>query len=215
MARRGNPNWTKGGPSPNPTGKRRADAATSDMRATMMAALDGYMNANTGLGVSGRDKSLGTTFCADVIDPQTAEQIYRGDPIGARMADMLPDEAIREGVEVCIGDHESPEYYEPEEPDPLPVPAAPAKRRTDARGSWERRVVRGQARQRRRMDAADTKGLQEEICDHLGPGKLNALGIIGTAIKYKNTCGGGAMLIGANDFTTDMRVPLDIKRVRS
>jgi phage-related protein (TIGR01555 family) len=176
-----------------------------------MARLDGYINANTGLGVTGRDKSIGTTFIPDVIDPQTAENIWRGDPIGARMVEMLPDEAIREGVEVCIGDHETPEYFEPEEP---PAPVAAPKRRTDARGSWERRVVRGQARQRRRYDAADAKGLQEEICDHLGPGKLDALKAINTAIKNRNAYGGGAVLIGANDFTTDMRMPLDLKRVR-
>jgi hypothetical protein len=165
MARRGNPNWTKGGPSPNPTGKRRADAATSDMRATMMAALDGYMNANTGLGVSGRDKSLGTTFCADVIDPQTAEHdLRRGDPIGARLADMLPDEAIQRSRRALHRRPRSPEnYYEPEEPDPLPrscrvrLCARMRARAQVALNSWERRVVRGQSATAPPADAADSK----------------------------------------------------------
>lgn len=235
MASKGNPNWTKGGPSPNPTGKAHADAAPpahvnamSGIAAMLTPHLDGYVNATTGLGLQGRDKTLATVFCPDIIDAPTAELIRRGDPIGARLAEMIPDEATSEPPELCIGDGEDPSenYYKPEKPDPVPqvMPGKPLKKgRTDGAArplnSWERRVIAAVGRQRRRADAADAKSLTEDISHHLNSsareGGLHALAKINEAIKYKNTCGGGAILIGANDYTTDMRVPLDLKRIRS
>lgn len=231
MAKRGNPNWIKGGVSPNPSGRAsRADAAPAPpvnalggLARMVMQHFDGYQNAGTGLGIAGKDKTVGTFFCPDVIDAWTAEQIYRGDPIAARIIDMVPDDACSEQPELCIGDYEAPEYYKPE-PKALPgtdvMPGKPLRK--DAFGaparplnSWERRVVSALGRARRDAEAADSKSLSEEICNHLGRGQLDAMGAIAQAIKYRDTGGGSAILLGANDYTTDLRQPLDLTKVRS
>lgn len=231
MASKGNPNWIKGGQSPNPTGRKapRTDAVEAPATAVnamgglarmVVGHLDGYLNAQTGLGIRGKDKTVGTFFCPDVIDTWTAEQIYRGDPIAARMVDMVPDDACSELPELCIGEYEAPDYYKPELPGTSVMSGRPLRK--DAHhgtsrplNSWERRVVQAVGRARRDAPAADTKSLNEEISHHLGRGQLDAMTAISQAIKYRDVYGGSAILIGANDYTTDMRQPLDLAKVRS
>lgn len=229
MASKGNPNWIKGGKSPNPTGRaKRTDTpdgptpvnVMGGLARMVMGHLDGYMNAQTGLGIKGKDKTVGACFTPDVIDAWTAENIYRGDPIAARMIDMVPDDACSDEPELCIGDYEAPDYYKPEKPELPGTSVMPGKPlRKDARtgasrplNAWERRVV--QAVGRARHDARDAKSVSEEIAHHLGRSKLNAMGAIAQAIKYRDAYGGSAILIGANDYTTDLRQPLDLERVR-
>lgn len=230
MARsKGNPNWIKNGPSPNPTGRKaRQDAqpinAMSGIARMIGSHMDGYVNAQTGLGIRGKDKSVGAYFVADVIDGYTAEQIYRGDPIGGRLVEMIPDDATSEDPQLLVGDIDgSANYYKPEKPE-LPgtsvMPGKPlSKGRADGimrpLNSWERRVVQAVGRQRRDADASNSKSLCEDITGHLGRGKLDAMGAINEALRYRGAYGGGAILIGANDHATDMRAPLDLTRVRS
>src|SRR4029077_13462637 len=136
------------------------------------------------------------------------------------------------------GDDELPEKYTPPEPEPLPTVAgkpgaAPAKpaapKRTDgvkfdrAAGwlafaakhpsAFTRRIRVAVREQHRRMDASDAKPLQEAVQKRLRA--LQALQMIREAMCYERAYGGGALLLGANDFATDLRQPLDLKRVRS
>lgn len=68
---------------------------------------DGWMNIASGMGVMGRDKRLGSTFAADSMAQETAEQLWRGDDIAARCVELLPDEMLREDFEVKIAEDDA------------------------------------------------------------------------------------------------------------
>lgn len=235
--RRGNPNWTKGGASPNPSGKR-ADAAPRqswaagitqhvDGQINAAANMDGWMNYATGLGVFGKDKSICASFTVDAVGSEDAMQLWRGDPIAARIVEVIPNEALRQGYELQIGDNDVPDTYKPPEPAPTPVvPPAPARpvnpRLVGAPGrpkadSVARRTAYGRSMRaavdRQRRDAGDAKPLQEAVEKALQDLQLDAA--LKEAMCYERAYGGGAILLGANDYTTDLRVPLDLKKVRS
>lgn len=86
---RGNPNWKKGGPSPNPTGKSNKKLIKSD----------GWENVLTGLGVMGRDKRLQTVHQASPVTWEEAESLWRGDDLAARIIETVPNEMLRQGFE--------------------------------------------------------------------------------------------------------------------
>lgn len=189
---KGNPSWRKGGPSPNPTGKGKPRA-------------DGYYNLSTSLGVRGRDKAVTNTgYTADIVNAEEALELWRGDPIAARIIETLPAEALRQGFELCVGDDEIPDTYDPGE-----ASTEPPKR--DRRDSAFARRTR-HAITRGRYDT-DAKPLQEAITK-----QFETLGLVAAlreALCYERAGGGGAILLGANDFTTDLRIPLDVTKIRS
>ncbi len=120
---RGNPNWRKG-VSANPGGQRRADAIRTSPPVTLpvkplpedkrshsawlaLAAkgvTDGWQNLITGHGVASRDKRLGARFYTDPVCDEEAREIWRGDPLAARIVESLPDEMLREPFHVRIPD---------------------------------------------------------------------------------------------------------------
>lgn len=65
---------------------------------------DGWINPQTRLGVYGRDKTLGAFFDAELIDQETALEIWRGDDLGGRIVELIPQEMTREGWEIGIED---------------------------------------------------------------------------------------------------------------
>ncbi len=236
--RKGNPNWVPGGPSPNPSGKMRRDAATPTAVAPMrmgawlesIGRMDGWSNALTGMGLRGRDKAMHTRIEVEPVDGEEALQIWRGDAMGARIVETPPREALRQGYELQIGENEIRETYKP--PDPPPTPQAPAgskpspqakqslaQAKADAAlafvkrypSAFDRRVYRAITRQR--VDAGDAKPIQAAITKLFE--KLHVNEALKEVLCYRRAYGGGAILIGANDYTTDLREPLDLKRVRS
>lgn len=197
-------------------------------RSISLERIDGWINALSGMGMPGRDKTVGTTFQCDPVDSETALQIWRGDDIGARIVETLPDESLREGYELCIGDDEPPDTFKPEEPaaplgTALGSGAKPGPARVSKADAWGKRhpsayqqrvrVAISRAQQSARRDAGDAKPLQEAISKKFEKLGLNAA--IKEAMCYERAGGGGAVLLGANDFTTDLRQPLNLKRVRS
>lgn len=159
-----------------------------------MARLDGWINAITGMGIWGRDKTRHTKFEVCPVDVETALALWRGDPIGARFVETIPNEALRQGFEVCIGDADV-DATAPASAAGKPKPPAPLGKKD-------------------RQDAAtEAKPLQETIAKRLDD--LGAATAIKEAMCYERAYGGGAILIGANDFTTDLRQPLDMSKVRS
>lgn len=182
------------------------------------------MNQETGLGIAGKDKTLGTQFGLDLVDSECALLMWRGDPIAARLVEVPPNEALRQGFELLIGDDDQPEPFTPPKPEPVtqaaPGKVAPPKAtKTDADRAFAKRHPSAYARitrkaiTRQRMDAGDAKPLQESITKQINDLQLAAA--IKEAMCYERAGGGGAIFIGANDFTTDLRVPLDLKKVRS
>lgn len=224
-----------GNPNGRPRIEPRTDAASS--RAWfpgLISMMDGWQNTTTGLGIAGKDKSVATTFTIDLVVSEDALTIWRGDPIGARIVEGPPNEALRQGFELIIDDGEMPDQYKPPEPAPLAVvspkgPSAAATKpisRGDAfRRAYAQVVGREPAAYARsvhkkhtatsvfRRDSGDAKPLQEKITKQLD--RLQAAASVKEAMCYERAYGGGAVFIGANDYTTDLRQPLDIKKVRS
>lgn len=66
---------------------------------------DGYMNANTGMGIQGVDKTQGSIFVAPVpLEPVQSSDLYSGNDIAALIVDVPVDEALRQGVKVRTED---------------------------------------------------------------------------------------------------------------
>lgn len=71
---------------------------------------DGWVNPATRLGVYGRDKTLGAFFEAELVDQETSLEIWRGDDLGGRLVELIPQEMTREGWDILI--QEDPETSE-------------------------------------------------------------------------------------------------------
>lgn len=61
---------------------------------------DGWMNVVTGLGVLGRDKRKSSTVSYQPMIEQDADDLYSADDIAAKIVDLLPEEAFREGFKI-------------------------------------------------------------------------------------------------------------------
>lgn len=79
----GNPNWRKGGPSPNPSGKRKRRA-------------DAWHNPVTGLGTS-RDKRTAGGVLLQIISDGEARDLWRGNDIAGRVVECAVNDALRGG----------------------------------------------------------------------------------------------------------------------
>lgn len=62
--------------------------------------FDGWKNILTGLGMSGKDKRTGADIDYARMDQRTAELLYAGDDMAAKIVNTLPEEMIREGFEI-------------------------------------------------------------------------------------------------------------------
>lgn len=67
---------------------------------------DGWRNIYTGLGTK-RDKRGGAGFVADRLDEVTAEELWRGDDIAARIIESQPDQELRQGFAIVVSDPSS------------------------------------------------------------------------------------------------------------
>lgn len=233
--RRANSGSFAKGQSGNPAGRPRADAAPTPHWSEVVAnaaraRTDGWMNDLTGMGVIGRDKTLGSgtgiDFVPDLVTPDVATSYWRGDAIAARIIETVPNEALREGWELCIGEDDTPDRFVPPKPEdaaPAPpmgqqparggAPALAKRQTTDGRTRFTR-MDAARARQRRRDESdGSSKEMQEAISKRLID--LGAMAAIREAMHYERAYGGGALLLGANDYTTDLREPLDLERVKS
>lgn len=232
MARKANAGSFQPGHSGNPAGSKPAGIT----QASLNARLDAWMNSATGMGVLGKDKAMYTGFEMDLVDPESGLCLWRGDPIAARLVEVPPNECMRQGYELCIGDDDGPERYtppdvapaQPQHGNPIGVAAgSPPKQAANANAGKKMDAARALAKKhpsafaritrraiaRMRMDAGDAKPLQEAITKKLTEIKAN--NIIRECMCYERAGGGAAALIGANDFTTDLRMPLELKKIRS
>lgn len=221
------------GVSGHPRGRGRVDQRELDIRRErILARLDGWANTTTGLGVLGKDKAMSTGFALDIVDAELGAQIWRGDAIGARIVELLPNEMLRQGYELCVGEDDVVEPYTPEEPEPnalpqmLPVRGVPGKsklqtltKRNDVLASkWRKhpsahsRLVR-RAVNRQRMDAGYSRPLEETVNKCFRDLQVDVM--LREVMHFERAICAGALLIGANDYTTDLRQPLDLKKVRS
>lgn len=234
MARKANAGSFKTGQSGNPSGGKRTDSV-DQRQANLSRRLDAWLNESSGLGVVGKDKTMCTRFELDLVDVDSAQMLWRGDPIAARLIETPPNECLRQGYELCIGDDEPPDTYTPEpQPNPIaqqgPQPVASSNQPPKASASPAKKMdiaqrkifarkhpsafarITRKAILRNRMDAGEAKPLQEAITKKFSDIQVNA--ILKECMCYERAGGGAAALIGANDFTTDLRLPLNMAKVR-
>jgi uncharacterized protein len=102
MAKRGNPNWTKG-VSGNPSGKRKQQ----------IVRADSYLNTITGHGTS-RDHRTATQFYSNVLTDQQAIALRRGNWLAARIVEQPASEAFRRGFDLRLDDKETSELVQSE-----------------------------------------------------------------------------------------------------
>lgn len=67
-----------------------------------VARLDGLINALTGIGVRGRDKTLGAVWSAENVSLQQLEARYRASDMAATIVELPVDEMFREGFDLSI-----------------------------------------------------------------------------------------------------------------
>jgi phage-related protein (TIGR01555 family) len=97
---KGNPNWKKGGDSPNPKGRPSKRS-------------DGWQNAITGIGYAGYDKRVASVPIVDTITYQTAIDYWRGSDLAARYIETIPNEMLRQGFCLTVdGDSEIEDQVE-------------------------------------------------------------------------------------------------------
>jgi phage-related protein (TIGR01555 family) len=94
-----NPTWKKGGPSPNPNGRRGKQARS-----------DAWENSGTGFGTT-RDKQSPSyiSFTVDTVTRDAARDLWRGDDLSAKAIEMIPDHALRQGFDIEIAGTEDAE----------------------------------------------------------------------------------------------------------
>lgn len=68
--------------------------------------LDGWSNFYTKLEYAGKDKRTGAAVDLQGLDYQDLRTLYRGDDMAARIVDLLPREAMREGFDVRVEEDE-------------------------------------------------------------------------------------------------------------
>src|SRR5712692_10065156 len=69
-----------------------------------LARRDGWANVLSGLGTAARDKRLSASFGLERLSYQQLEELYRGDDMAARIVETIPDEMVREWLDVLIED---------------------------------------------------------------------------------------------------------------
>ena len=205
-AKRGNPNWIKGGPSPNPSGKAKA-------RRDAAARMDGWRSALGGMGYAATDKAVNVSFIADIIDAETAATLWRGDDLAARIVETVPSEMLRRAFSLRV-QTERPELQG------KPGSYSEGKPGGDAEDPAQK-IGKGAAKPpRARRDLADAEtdeGADKDIQESISA-RWDELGLIPAlwdALCYERAYGGGAILLGAQDGSTDLAKPLNEERVRS
>lgn len=191
-----------------------------DELATMRGRQDGYRNNLTGFGDPAQDKTLGgnmygrVPFVVNLISGVEAEDRWRGSDLGGRIVETVPDEMMREGFEIQVqptededgeredgfGDFSQTKWDPPQvakgvQPFPLAQPPAPP----DGPKVFD----------------IDDRGAEivGELEDKLL--ELNAMDVLGDALRYERAFGGSGVLIGVDDGVDDLTKPLDLKRVKS
>jgi uncharacterized protein len=96
--KRGNPNWQKGGPSPNPSGRKRQ----------RQERRDGWINHATGHGTA-RDRRTLTRYGLDVVTDIEALHLWRSEWLCAKVIETRPKEAFRRGFDVDLGNKDKAE----------------------------------------------------------------------------------------------------------
>lgn len=218
-SKKGNANWIKGGPSPNPTGKRKDAMMPSGARRGHIT--DGLENVILGFGTS-RDRRFHTTFTAERLAFQDTEEMWRGDALAARIIETPVNEMFRKGFELQIQDEKAAAKKDPGESDTPEGMAAKlsvssdqaakrARGRTDFFGGTPAPAPTKPPGVIEKPDETPT-ALSESIIAMLE--ELGGAARLREGMLYGEAHGGGAVLIGADDGLPLWK-PLNLKNIKS
>lgn len=105
--KRGNPNWKRGGDSPNPSGRPPATPSIARKVVDWMSAAfrsDTWTNVLSGQGTDTHDKRMAGYFVSDWISEDQGRELWRGDPLGARIVETIVKEALKKPYHLRITD---------------------------------------------------------------------------------------------------------------
>lgn len=200
------PKGVSGNPNGRPKKRTDSDRITAD----------DWFSVLTGLGITGHDKRTGTAgewgFIADCVSFQQAQELWIGDDIAARIIETKPKEMLRQGFELRIDD-DAAEAKALEEESEKTKEEIPPKEEDTYPNAQARGDVKGYIKRKRiRMDAARrTKELAELV--EAKWKELNLSEALYTALCYERAYGGAAIMLGANDYATDLSKPLKVESV--
>lgn len=242
---RGNPNMRPGAPSVNPSGKARLDAAEAEYRArvdALSARWDTWQNLVTGAGVVGVDKRAAQGFAYSPISPTQGREMWLGDDIAARIVEELPSEALRQGWEIKVGDDAPPPPPKPPGAAGAPPAIGQATEKNKLADQEDKPPLQDRARRADAFEGENTSqpateaDAPKEEPKRVGPNgeelpgndpkeiqewlteRLKKLGVkkkLWDAGCHERATGGSALLLGAQDGSTDLRQPLNLETVRS
>jgi uncharacterized protein len=186
---------------------------------------DGWENVTTGLGVSGRDKRLGSTFAPDSISQDVADDLWEGDDMLARAVETPIDEMLREGFKVKVEeiDGEDPEAgpdeaEEEKEPDPKPAPLKTDFIPEDPDEDAEEDLEEGDpdedlpaAAPKKKDESKDAKKIADGLDSEFT--RLNVVELLREAGYFSRAFGGGAILLGSVDGSEDLSKPLNEEKI--
>jgi len=223
---------------------QRKDAGSTEVRREMRKLArevqdaanenyDGWHNAITRLGERMHDKRLAGRHLADRIVDLEAEDIWRGDPMAARVVEDVPNQILRAGVEVQVQQSEGTK--EQDRRDRQRKDRLRWMRSTEGKRWWSKRVdalvgdplLRQKLKEKIREDLAaevfpetsgaelaqESKEIQEanqEFWDD-----MSVLETFCDALKAESGYGGAALFPIIRDGEKDLSKPLDHDRIES
>jgi phage-related protein (TIGR01555 family) len=169
---------------------------------------DGFANVLTKVGDRYRDKTrAGITFARDIVDEITAEEIWLGDDIAARVIEMPPKVQLQNGFSVNISELEPKDtttkpYVERgdllEEADEEPEDDAEEATETDGEEQEER------------AEEKDAEERMKAILDD-----LETVSTFIEARQWSRAYGGSAILLGIDDGAKDLAKPVNEKAIKA
>lgn len=171
--------------------------------------FDGFVNVLTGLGRSQRDKRVWAVTEQQRMKPNEAEANWLSDPLLARIVEDPVDDMLRGGFHVLVQEvgEELDRAEDANESGPDPRDG-----RTDALPSP---VVAPAPKPKPGPLTIDDTGREIGDLVDAAAEDIGVLEKVAEALKLERGTGGGAILIGAEDGTDDLRKPLNYDTIRS
>jgi uncharacterized protein len=167
---------------------------------TDAARLDGWSNLLTKIGDRYRDKTKSVVFDREIIDELSAEEIWLGDDIAARVIELPPKVQLQHGFSVQISEMDLAKSTRPDY-----VERVDLEIEEEAEVSVEEPEDEG--------DEAEKKEAEEGMAAVLD--ELDACATIIEARQWERAYGGSAILLGLDDGTKDLARPVNEKNIQS
>jgi len=148
--------------------------------------LDGWSNLLTKIGDRYRDKTKSVLFDREIVDELSAEEIWLGDDIAARVIELPPKVQLQHGFSVQISEMDAEESLRPD---------------------YIERVDEEDG------DESDMKDAEEAMAAVLD--ELDATATFIEARQWERAYGGAAIMLGIDDGTKDLALPVNEAAIKS